>query len=177
MTLVRMCDEALDTSNDALLSRIAQLEEKLLTGVVIKPSESKPAPKQEKPLENSIPKEKLEMPRVPSKPLNDAGRRVLRPIQSWMEVVERIMRSDPMEASFVKNSRAYTTEDGAVIVRFDSDFSMQMMQRDDSRDRLRAAISAVLRREVGDRMLTMEVLGKAAEASVIDEIIDASEEH
>ena len=79
-------------------------------------------------------------------------------------------------AQLVKNSRAYTTEDGAVIVRFDSDFSMQMMSRDDSRDRLRMAVSSVLRREVGDRMLQMEVAGKTEAASVIDEIIDASEE-
>jgi hypothetical protein len=38
------------------------------------------------------------------------------------------------------------------------------------------AASSVLRREVGDRMLQMEVAGKTEAASVIDEIIDASEE-
>jgi hypothetical protein len=88
-----------------------------------------------------------------------------------MEVVERILRSNPMDAGFVKASRGYTLEDGGVVVRFESDFSLQMMERDEPRDRLRAAISAVLRREVGDRALSMEVAGKAEEASVIDEIL------
>ena len=175
MTLVRMCDEALDTSYEALLSRVAQLEEQIVTGAVIPKRE----PKQEAaPVQNEIPTEapKIASASVPkAAPASD--KRILHPIRSWMEVVERITRSSPMEAGFVKNSRAYTTENGAVIVRFDSDFSMQMMSRDDSRDRLRMAISTVLRREVGDRMLTMEVAGKAAEVSVIDEIIDASEEN
>ena len=45
---------------------------------------------------------------------------------------------------------------------FDNDFSKMMMEKNDSRDRLRAALSAVLRREVGDRMLIMEVgIGEA----------------
>jgi len=175
MTLVRMCDEALDTSYEALLSRIAHLEEQIVTGAVIQKSVAKKEPtatRKEMPTE------------APSSTTGDvpktaavSDKRILHPIRSWMEVVERITRISPMEAGFVKNSRAYTTEDGAVIVRFDSDFSMQMMSRDDSRDRLRMAVSTILRREVGDRMLKMEVAGRAAEASVIDEIIEASEEN
>jgi hypothetical protein len=94
-----------------------------------------------------------------------------------MEVVERISRSAPMVASFVKASRAFTTEDDKVIVRFDNEFAMRMMEQDDSRDLLRASVSAILRREVGDRALTFEVLGKSAERNVIDEILDASEEN
>ena len=67
------------------------------------------------------------------------------------------------------------TEDGKVIVRFENPFAMQMMEQGDARDRLRAAISAVLRREVGDRMLLMEVAGTKEAHSVIDEIIEAAD--
>ena len=80
-----------------------------------------------------------------------------------------------MTASFVKSSRAFTTEDGGVIVRFDNDFAMQMMEKGNSRDRLRAAISAVLRREVSDHALIFETLASKRERNVIDEIIEASE--
>ena len=93
-----------------------------------------------------------------------------------MEVVERIGRSAPMEAGFVKASRAYTAEDGSVIVCFENDFAMHMMERDEARDRLRAAVSAVLRREVGDRALRYEVIGEQSAYSVIDEILEATEE-
>ena len=90
-------------------------------------------------------------------------------------MVERISRSDPMRASFVKSSRAYETEDGKLIVRFADAFSMQMIEQGEARDRLRAAASAILKREVGDRDLVFEIAQKQANASVIDEIIDATE--
>ncbi len=182
MTLVRMCDAALDTSAEAMLSRIAQLEEQMLTGrapvsaSVPVASATEPAPAAEipaakapqtKPIEK-----KLDVPSVPTE-----NKRVLRPIRSWMEVVERISRSAPMVASFVKASRAFTTDDEKVVVRFDNEFAMRMMEQDDSRDLLRASVSAILRREVGDRALIFEVAGKSAERNVIDEILDASEEN
>ena len=176
MTLVRMCDEALDTSAEAMLSRIAHLEEQILTGAVVRKPQTGESlvtshAEQPKPAE-------VAMPAVPQKaaPVSSADKRILRPMRNWMEVVERISRSAPMDASFVKAARAFTLENGGVVVRFDNDFGMRMMERDDSRDRLRAALSAVLRREVGDRMLTMEVVGKSEVPSVIDEIIEATED-
>ena len=89
--------------------------------------------------------------------------------------MERVGRSAPADAGFIKASKAYTTEDGGVVVLFDNEFSMQMMTRGSSRDRLRAALSTVLRREVGDRALTMEVAGNTEDTSVIDEILEATE--
>ena len=104
-----------------------------------------------------------------------APTRTLRTIRNWMEVVERISRSDPMRASFVKSSRAFESEDGKVIVRFADSFSLQMMEQGEARDRLRTSVSAILKREVGDRELIFEVAEKRADVSVIDEIIDATE--
>ena len=93
-----------------------------------------------------------------------------------MEVIERISRLAPVDASFLKTARAFTLENGAVLIRFANAFGMQMMEKSDSRDRLRAALSTVLRREVGDRMLLMEIENKQEKTSVIDEIIEAGEE-
>ena len=80
-----------------------------------------------------------------------------------------------MSAGFVKNAKAFTQENGSVIVRFPDPFSLSMMEKDEARGRLRMAISTVLRREVGDKMLVMEVAGKQGDASVIDEILEASD--
>ena len=175
LTLVRMCDEALDTSTEAILSRVAQLEDQMATGVMLaaqKKPQSEPDGKAQT-AETVAPKEE-----TPAKAttVDAQAKRVLRPIRSWMEVVERISRSEPMTASFVKASRAFSTEDGKVIVRFDSEFSLRMMEQGSARDRLRAAVSNVLRREVGDRELIFEVAGKREEGSPIDEILEALDE-
>lgn len=185
MTLVRMCDAALDTSPEAMLSRIAQLEERLDTGAVsIAPQKQEKAEKTtpvvQKTAETPRKAEEKIAPAAEKKPTPtpisaSVPTRTLRTIRSWMEVVERISRSDPMRASFVKSSRAYETEDGKVIVRFGDSFSMQMMEQGEARDRLRTAVSAILKRDVGDRELVFEIAEKRADASVIDEIIDATE--
>ena len=168
-----------------MLSRIAQLEERLDTGVISavptkQENAEKQAPVVQKPAEapqkvEDKPAPVAEKKAAPAPVFASAPTRTLRTVRSWMEVVERISRSDPMRASFVKSSRAYETEDGKVIVRFGDSFSMQMMESGEARDRLRASVSAILKREVGDRELVFEVAEKRADASVIDEIIDATE--
>ena len=188
MTLVRMCDEALDTSNEALISRIAQLEEQIAMGGVaaVKPAkaavmaaEASPKVDASLPKKENVPTERRTETPAPKATAGESsvtGKRLLRPLRNWMEVVERVSRNAPMTASFIKATRAFTTEDGSVVVQFDNEFGMRMMEQGDSRDRLRAAMSAVLRREVTDKQLIMEVVGRSAESSVIDEIIEASEE-
>ena len=172
LTLIRMCDEALDTSTESILSRLAHLEDRIATEAVqtVTVAEKK---KSEEPKTQPI----AEPVKSATQKMQttDPAKRVLRPIRAWMEVVERISRLEPMTASFVKNSRAFTTEDGKVIVRFDSEFALHMMEQGGARDRLRGAVSNVLRRDVGDRELVFEVVGKREEGSPIDEILDAME--
>ena len=178
LTLVRMCDEALDTSNESILSRVAQLEESIASGAIAVKHVAPP----ETNAQIQTPAASAETPAMPkaapaptvSAPMN--AKRVLRPIRAWMEVVERISRSEPMMASFAKNAQAFTDENGKVIVRFRDDFSLHMMEQGSAKDRMRTAVSAVLRREVGDRDLVFEVLGKREENSPIDEILDALDE-
>ncbi len=178
MTLVRMCDAALDASPEAILSRLAQLEEQVLTGRSFAPTPAAPVEQTVSPKPTqaaAVPTKPTEKPAAVPTPTQE--KRVLRPIRNWMEVVERVGRSAPQIASFAKMARAFTTEDDQVIVRFDNAFAMQMMEQDEARDRLRAALSAELLREVGDRALIFEVSGKKADADVIDEIIESVEEN
>lgn len=179
MTLIRMCDASLDTSAAAMLSRIAALEEQMLTGRALESratlTKAQTSEKEAAAIEMTRCAQTAEQRTASIAPSN-SEKRILKPIRNWMEAVERVGRSAPMLAGFVKSSRAYTTEDERVIVRFENSFSMSMMEKDDARDRLRAAVSAILRREVGDRALIFEVIGKPSEKSAIDEIIEASEE-
>ncbi len=179
MTLIRMCDETLDTSPEALVSRIAKLEDAMLTcrtsqSPRVPESADVPAekPKKASGIPEAQPASSEKGAAVPDAPKTTGdARQVLRPVKNWLDAVERLGRSAPMVASFVKAARAFTTEDGNVIVRFDNDFSMRMMEQDESRDQLRMALSAVLQREVGERELRFEVAAKKAAGSAIDEII------
>lgn len=185
LTLLRMCDETLDTSNEALLSRLAHLEEQVAVGGLYAPREQLEVPREKKNADGTATASASKAVRnaLPERQAShiastEAGeeKRVLRPLRGWTEVIDRIGRSDQMLAGFVKHAKAYTAEDERIIIRFENAFSMQMMSRDEARDRLRMALSAVLRREVGDRMLSMEVLGQAAENSAIDEILENFED-
>ena len=182
MTLVRMCDEALDTTSEAMLSRIARLEEQAVTGAIVKREPSKETKKSEDPtIQEKAAKPSREtptqQPAIPSQSVpTEPKKRVLRPLRNWMEVVERIGRSEQKDASFLKQAKAYTLDDGGVVVQFLNGFFMEQIEQGDARDRLRSALSAILRREVGDRALILEVVGTAEEHSVIDEILEAAEE-
>ncbi len=177
MTLIRLADPALDNSTEAILSRLAQVEERLdghaLSASVLEASKSQkekiPSATKEEKAENVKPNGGLAAVASPEK-------RVLRPIRNWMEVVERVGRSSPMQAGLLKASRAYTADNGTVIVRFDSDFALQMVEKDDGKERLRGALSNFLRREVTDNSLIFETAPKAEELSALDEIIEASED-
>ena len=188
LTLTRMCDESLSTSNEALLSRMARLEEMLLSGRFSAPKAQEesaetptptPAP-QPKAESMTAPEEKPTVKAAapaPKAPTVDAeGKRVLRPLRAWPEVVERVTKQSGMAASFLKTAACYTEGESTVIVRFDNDFALMMIDRGDAKDILRGALSVCLQREVREKDLVCEVKSQAAEASALDEIIEELEQ-
>ena len=175
-TLVRMCDESLDQSNEALLSRIAKLEESLILGNFSK-AEPVPAAEKKEPPKVTQPKPEIPQPApMPKAPATeDKQKRILRPLRNWMETVERIGVSDPMIYSFCRNAGAYATENGEILIRFDSAFAIGMIEKTGGRERIRIALSTVLKKEIPDSALLFEAGGEK-EKSLIDEIIEAAEE-
>lgn len=182
LTLVRMCDESLNTSGEALLSRVAKLEDAVVLGGF-----SKPAAAQEQPTPgaDSLPGAPREADAAPAADRhapgaavptagNAAPRRVLRPLRGWMEAVERLGQSDVMLASFCRQAEAYTTGEGAVLVRFSSGFARDMVSKDGG-ERLRAALSATMKQELPSEKLVLEVSTQHT-SSAMDEIIEAVED-
>ena len=190
LTLTRMCDEALSTTNEALLSRMARLEEMLLSGrfsaraAEAEQEPSEPAVESTSPTVQTAPQEPLEAsaPKQATKPAPAAktadteGKRILRPLRAWPEVVERVTQQSGMAASFLKTAQAYTEEESRVIVRFDNDFALMMVDKGDGKDIMRGALSVCLQREVKDKDLICEVKPRASEASALDEIIEDLEQ-
>ena len=196
LTLIRMCDETLSTTQEALLSRIAKLEELVLSGAVsrasrveavasaVEPVSTEPTPPIAEPVNRSTdapatvkqPSMPVANP-TPSNSDNDSGKRVLRPIRAWTEVVERMTAQNPMAASFLSQARGYTEGERTVIVRFENQFAQMMIDRGDTKDMLRGALSVCLQREVREQDLVCEVVPAAKEASALDEIIEALDEN
>ncbi len=190
LTLTRMCDESLSTTNEALLSRISKLEEMLLSGRFSAPKaddiDDEPTPAQapevkaEQPKNEPAPAAKVQETRPVAAPrtaptaasVDTAGKRVLRPLRAWQEVVERVTQQDPMSASFFQSAQAYTEGERTVIIRFDNDFALMMIDRGDAKDMLRGALSVCLQREVKEKDLICEVKPKENAASALDEIIE-----
>ena len=191
ITLTRMCDEALNTGNEALLSRIARLEEQLMSGAFrraeviadspVTASDACDAAEPEKkadesPVQTAVKEASPKQPVAHDAAPEAQGKKVLRPLKCWAEVLQRLTAQDPMAASFAKNARAYQREDGCILLRFDNDFTLMMLDRDDTKDKLRGALSVCLQREVKEQQMITEVIPKTPTGCALDEIIEALEE-
>ncbi len=219
ITLVRLCDPALDTSVESILTRLSRVEEQLVTGAAATfsvpaasasplPSGSEAAGIMEEPPMPEPPPDLWEPPvdmrgPVPSTDKREApthrsaapvgaaakpaaaptsvkpaeSRRILRPLKSWTEAVDRVRATSPMAASFLVSAKAYTTEEGGVVVKLESDFIRTMISREGAPEALRAALSVCLGRrlEGGDILYEVEDV-KKTDASLLDLILEAAEE-
>ncbi|MBO5511673.1 MAG: hypothetical protein J6B24_08080, partial [Clostridia bacterium] len=244
ITLVRLCDPALDTSVESILTRLSRIEEQLVAGIpaaapveTVTPTANtapkatapaaeefppldepplpdmppdlweppldygmteptpppvrreaptpKPAPAQRTETPTARPAEKKTAPAqaaqpapVPALTSAPATQRVLRPLRSWTEAVDRVKATSRMAASFLISAKAYTTEDGKIVVKLDSDFARGMVSREGAPEALRAALSVCLghKLETADILYEVEDNRVKAQGSLIDLIIEAAEE-
>ena len=247
ITLVRLCDPALDTSVESILTRLSRIEEQLVAGIpaapvetaapvaapaapvatpVATPSAAEAFPVMDEPplpdmppefweppmdygmteptpplarREVSPPRKETPKPAEAPRPVAEARtftpapvatskptpqpapaatQRVLRPLRSWTEAVDRVKATSRMAASFLISAKAYTTEDGRVVVKLDSDFARGMVSREGAPEALRAALSVCLNRKLDTADILYEVEDNRAkqDGSLIDLIIEAAEE-
>lgn len=115
---VKLCDESLNDSNEALLLRITKLEDKLSSGAFVASAtaESKQGSAAEpKKQEKKTP---VKAPEIPAKQPDAAAERPQRAasapkaLRAWPEVVQKIAAIDPGAHAFLKRSRAYLRDDG-----------------------------------------------------------------
>ena len=240
ITLVRLCDPALDTSMESIITRLSRVEEQLMAGVpVVPPAPAQapapvaeptpvaaPAPMAEPaffeepplpdmppdmweppmeeypvsqptppPVKREAPPQKPAQPVAPARraepvqapppptaapkaPAAPGGQRVLRPLRAWTEAVERVKATSRMAASFLISAKAYTTEDGKVVIKLDSTFARDMVSREGAPEALRGALSVCLGRklEIIDILYEVEDHRVKTDGSLIDLIIEAAEE-
>ena len=163
MSLIKLCDPSLDSSVDSLLSRISALEDKIDSGIY---APAKEAPKKEtaapevKP--EPTPAPKTAVPQTAPAP---TGKKKALPY--WIEAVDKICKGDPSLVGFLKQSRIYKDENGKIVLRVSSDFTLRMIKaRKSTMDAILLAISTYEKRQVSEPDLTFEI---SNENDIIDE--------
>ena len=189
MTLVRMCDTKVSGSIEALTARIYELEQKIKSGVAVVASEAseqapvaekKPEAKKRAPvIDDDDDMFKADAPPATKKVSVSSvenKKRVLRPYKNKAEVLDRFSALDPMNASFISQSKWYTDDEGRVVLKFETPYiidSIKMFNADVQFIDVISSVSGI--RYTKDSVL-FEVDGKSGKADLIDEIIQNSEQ-
>ena len=121
MALLRLVEKPLDSGVDALLQRIAALEDALLTGRV-----------------PSTPVVKTVHPPVAApvvKPEQSENKRVLKALRQYPEIVRAFERSEPTCAAFLSDADAYYDGEN-VLIRLKNSFHLKMLENKNAPDTL-----------------------------------------
>lgn len=182
-TLVRMCDPELETSPEALLARIAALEDRIAYGQIGASASAPiatPAPqvekREERATEQSAPAPKKALDAKPQ-PATEGDKRVLRPLRVWAEVLEKLNKANPLPAAFYFSAKAYTDQSGCVVLKFGSEFDIQMAKSYQAVPTLCSILSGLLGTNITEQKVLFECEGKSAQSSVIDEILESAQDN
>lgn len=174
MTLLKMSDMTLDTSSDAILSRLSKLETAVLSGMpmmataepVAQPQKAQ-TKKENAPRPEPVAKEpsKQEQPPKPTMPNEDT----LRVLRGWNEMAERAASGDIAILAFMRQGRAFTDAEGRVHIRFPNDFAKGMVDRSPHKENIRGVLRATLGREIAETDLIFGILdGKEQNETDLD---------
>ena len=167
LCFVKMCDDNLSTTNEALLLKISKLEARLNSGEFIYQKEevtqNEAQPVKEK-LEQVETKEKpkLEATSVP-KPKREMTQTVAnsdvkgeKPIKVWSEAVQSIQSIDRAAFPLLKKTRAYVGADGKIhVICYDS-FGIFAMDKPNIKNALANALSKYLEKRYTENDIVFE---------------------
>lgn len=150
LCFVKMCDDTLSTSNEALLLRLSKLEAKIASGDIQVKAERESIPVQKKEDAGNVePPKKPELvfesepKREVKKSVISADAKSTRPLKAWSEAVQTVQSMDPGAYSFLKKTRAYIGEDKKIHVLNDG-FGLFAIDRPNIKSALAAALSKYL---------------------------------
>ena len=196
MTLVRLCDPTLDNSSDAMLSRLNELESRVmrLNAVIsdislgnINVSVSHPAEVQQekatsdrsasiasdehKQVEIDFPSSGIAVEAEPEfVPEEKAGQRTELPY--WDDVIESVKKNISTAKGFIDFSEAYKTADGDYTIVVESDMAAKMLSREKTRVAIADAISFYEQTRVSDAQLNfVSDASQKKKRSPIDDLI------
>lgn len=167
MTLVRLCEPSLDNSTDSMLSRLNELEGRVMRlnamlsdissgNVQITSQQNAPSPviqqeeteKHSEPLDPPALKPESEPEFVSSQTSCERTE-----LKYWDDVIESVKNNIPTAKGFIDSSEAYKTADGDYTVIVDSDTTVKMLSREKARVAIADAISFYEQKRVSDAQL------------------------
>lgn len=131
LCFVKMCDDTLSTSTEALLLRIANLEARLSSGDFVQPKaqdevkeEKTEKPKKKEKVEEKVePKKEIvfvDEPVVQPKKVEIAANTAsIKPLKAWSDAVQSVQPLDNGAYAFLKKTRAYIGADDKIHVLYD----------------------------------------------------------
>lgn len=165
LCFVKMCDDNLSTSNEALLLRLSKLEARLASGTFSAPTspepmsdvkketkqeaEKKKAPekKQEQPMaEDNKPEQIVFAPELRPEPRKSApsvDAKSAKSLKVWSEAVQSIESIDKGAYAFLKKTRAYISDDGRIHVLYDG-FGLFAMDKPELKKALASSVSGYM---------------------------------
>ena len=184
-TLVRMCDPELESSPEALLARIAALEDRIAYGQFSAPATAQAAPAIEqaapvKPVTQQKPQPApAKVQTAQKQQAAEAGNtRALRPLRVWAEVLEKLNKANPLPAAFYFSAKAYMDQSNNVVLKFPSEFDIQMAKSYQAVPTLCNILSGLLGTAITENMVLFECEGSStAASSVIDEILESAQDN
>ena len=177
LALVRMCQPEAESTNEALLARISELEDKvklMSAGAYVPAAAEKVQPVAEIPSVTAEIEDKIEAisasaEKVVESPVVSGG---FSPVPDISGVVERLQQSSPAIVDFFRTSRVEISDDGTrVRVIPDSDFARRMLGGEDAQ---RSVSQAFLLAGIcsGVPQLTVEKAEKGGRAKASNPIDD-----
>ena len=164
LCFVKMCDEALSTSTEALLLRISNLEARLVSGDFVQPK-ARDEVKEEKPKKKEKVEEKVEskkeivfanepQPKVKQVEISPDAK-ITKPLKAWSEAVQTIQPVDNGAYAFLKKTRAYVGVDDKIHVVYDG-FGLFAIDKPIIKNTLAAYLSKYLEKRYSENDIVFE---------------------
>ncbi|MBO5652650.1 MAG: DNA polymerase III subunit gamma/tau [Clostridia bacterium] len=179
LALTRMCEPRLSASYEALLARIARLEDeisRLRLGIPVAPvtpTETEAAPKQEsKPVKAETPVPEPSAEKQPMK--ND--KESFKALTYWRELVEALGERKPSVAGILGKSKAYYSASQGFLITFPSDFFVSIINKPDTLLDIKSKISEYEDRNIMTDPFEITSSAKTESYHLIDELEAAIDE-
>ncbi len=169
MALVKMSDTMLDTSLDAILSRISKLENAVAMGTNFISANNT--------VENTE-QNSEEVSKTAENPINDLNETTIanldispvKPFRGWVEVAEKAAAGDNIILPFLKMARAYYDENGKFYIRFPHEFAKKQVEKSGVSNDILAALCITLSKNISPNNIVFEIFTGDEENTELDDL-------
>jgi DNA polymerase-3 subunit gamma/tau len=174
MALIRICDESLDTSAEALSARISKLENAIASGTFAV-AQSAYSEETQSDIPTKVETKASETEKKADKPQKAEAKYVEKPelkaLRGWNEIAEKAAAGDVSLLPFLKMTKAFTDSNGKIYVRYPNTFVKNMVDSAHAEDAIVAAIRLELKTDVARENICFSILDSGEATDEFDDLI------